>query len=143
MSTTFVLATGCANGLQMLALGRHCCCVIDCSGDALWYAAQMHGFCTGGCGVHTSLQHLCCNCGSAVLRNVDAAVVHSLLLVGKFRNVHEPVSRNTCSVQVQPQVEAEATRSASHIRPVANEPMSYPSLISKLPPHKKSTGHFL
>ena len=72
------LATGCANGLQMLALGRHCCCVIDCSGDALWYAAQMHGFCTGGCGVHTSLQHLCCNRGSTVMRNVDAAVVHSV-----------------------------------------------------------------
>ena len=78
MNTTFVLASGCANGLQMLALGRHCCFDIDCSGDALWYAAQMHGFCTGCCGVRTSLQHLCCNRGSTVMRNVDAAVVHSV-----------------------------------------------------------------
>ena len=62
----------------MLALGRHCCFDIDCSGDALWYAAQMHGFCTGCCGVRTSLQHLRCNCGSAVLRNVDAAVMRSV-----------------------------------------------------------------
>ena len=72
------LATGCANGLQMLALGRHCCCVIDCSGDALWYAAQMHGFCIGCCSVRTSLQHVGCRCGSTVLRNDDAVVVHSV-----------------------------------------------------------------
>ena len=83
------LATGCANGFTMLALGRQCCCGTDCSGDALWYAAQMqrgcsevpaqmHGFCTGCCGVRTSLQHLCCNRGSTVMCNVDAAVVHSV-----------------------------------------------------------------
>ena len=78
MNTTFVLASGCANGLQMPALERHCCSNSDCNVDALWYAAQMHGFCTGCCGVRTSLQHLCCNCGSTVMRNVDAAVVHSV-----------------------------------------------------------------
>ena len=78
MNTTFVLASGCANGLQMPALERHCCSNSDCNVDALWYAAQMHGFCTGCCGVRTSLQHLCCNRGSTVMRNVDAAVVHSV-----------------------------------------------------------------
>ena len=78
MNTTFVLASGCANGLQMPALERHCCSNSDCNGDALWYAAQMHGFCTECCGVRTSLQHLCCNRGSTVMRNVDAAVVHSV-----------------------------------------------------------------
>ena len=62
-------------------------------------------------------------------------MMHSLLLVGKFQNTREPVSVNTCSVQMQPQVEAAATRSASHIRPVANVPIPYHSLISKLPPH--------
>ena len=71
------------------------------------------------------------------------SMMHSLLLVEKFRNAHEPVSVNTCSVQMQPQVEKTAIRSASHIRPVANVPIPYHSLISKLPPHKKSTGHFL
>ena len=77
MNTTFVLASGCANGLQMPALERHCCSNSDCNVDALWYAAQMHGFCTGCCGVRTSLQHLCCNRGSTVMRNVDvAASVH-------------------------------------------------------------------
>ena len=50
----------------------------DCSGDALWYAAQMHGFYAGCCGVRTSLQHVGCNCGSALLRNDDAAVVRSM-----------------------------------------------------------------
>ena len=72
------LATGCANGLQMLALWRHCFGDSDCSGNALWYAMQMHGFCTRSCGMLTSLRHLCCNCGSAVLCNVDTAVVHSV-----------------------------------------------------------------
>ena len=62
-------------------------------------------------------------------------MMHSLLLLGKFQNAHEPVSINTCSVLMQPQVEAAATRSASHIRPVANVPIPYHSLISKLPPH--------
>ena len=62
-------------------------------------------------------------------------LMHALLLVGKFQNTREPVSVNTCSVQMQPQVEAAATRSASHIRPVANVPIPYTSLISKLPPH--------
>ena len=89
MNTTFVLATGCANGFTMLALGRQCCCGTDCSGDALWYAAQMqrgcsevpaqmHGFCTGCCGVRTLLQQVGCRCGSIVLRNDDAVVVHSV-----------------------------------------------------------------
>ena len=214
------LATGCANGFTMPALWRHSCGGTDCYGDALWYAAQMHGFFAGCCGVSTSLQHLRCNCGSMVLRNVDTAVMrsvsnsastfihnciaddeasvhhracrlrckviapmlqccsiplhqrsnmgaevlhirscamlicatqvfaevcttmvgafrmmHSLLLLGKFQNAHEPVSVNTCSVQMQPQVEVAAIRSASHIRPVANVPIPYHSLISKLPPH--------
>ena len=40
------LATGCANGFTMLALGRQCCCGTDCSGDALWYAAQMQRGCS-------------------------------------------------------------------------------------------------
>ena len=72
-------------------------------------------------------------------------MMHSLLLVGKFRNAHEPVSMITCSVQVQPQVAKTAPRSASHIRPVANVPTPYPSLISKpaasrrLKPHAEST----
>ena len=78
MSKIFVLAPECANGLQMLALGRHCCFDIDCSGDALWYAAQMHGFCTGCCGVRTSLQHVGYSCCSAVLCNDDAVVVYSV-----------------------------------------------------------------
>ena len=72
------LATGCANGFTMPALWRHSCGGTDCYGDALWYAAQMNGFCTECCGVRTLLQHLCCICGSAVLRNVDAAVVRSV-----------------------------------------------------------------
>ena len=72
-------------------------------------------------------------------------MMHSLLLVEKFRNAHEPVSVNTCSVQMQPQVAKTAIRSASHIRPVANVPTPYPSLISKpaasrrLKPHAEST----
>ena len=78
MSRTFVLATGCANGFTMSASLIYGCCNNDCNGDALWYAARMHGFCTGCCGVRTLLQHLCCNCGSAVLLNVDATVVHSV-----------------------------------------------------------------
>ena len=41
------LATGCANGFQMPALGRHSCSGTDCNGDALWYAARMHGFFAG------------------------------------------------------------------------------------------------
>ena len=72
------LATGCANGFTMPALWRHSCGGTDCYGDALWYAAQMHGFFAGCCGVRTSLQHLRCNCGSMVLRNVDAAVMRSV-----------------------------------------------------------------
>ena len=78
MSRTFVLATGCANGFTMSASQICGCSDIGCNGDALWYAAQMHGFCTECCGVRTSLQHLCCNRGSTVMRNVDAAVVHSV-----------------------------------------------------------------
>ena len=72
------LATGCANGFTMPALWRHSCGGTDCYGDALWYAAQMHGFFAGCCGVRTSLQHLRYNCGSMVLRNVDAAVMRSV-----------------------------------------------------------------
>ena len=72
------LATGCANGLQMLALEQHSCGGTDCNGDALWYVARMHGFFAGCCGVRTSLQHLCCNSGSALLCNDDAAVVRSV-----------------------------------------------------------------
>ena len=72
------LATGCANGFTMPALWRHSCGGTDCYGDALWYAAQMHGFFAGCCGVSTSLQHLRCNCGSMVLRNVDTAVMRSV-----------------------------------------------------------------
>ena len=72
------LATGCANGFTMSASPICGCVDSDCNGDALWYAAQMHGFYAGCCGVLTSLQHLCYNRGSAVLRNVDAAVVHSV-----------------------------------------------------------------
>ena len=96
MNTTFVLASGCANGLQMPALERHCCSNSDCNVDALWYAAQMHGFCTGCCGVRTSLQHLCCNRGSTVLCNVDTAVVHSVhnddaAVVHSVRNIASTV----------------------------------------------------
>lgn len=72
------LATGCANGLQMLALEQHSCGGTDCNGDALWYAAQMQRFCTGCCGVRTSLRHFCCRCGSSVRCNDDAAVVRSV-----------------------------------------------------------------
>ena len=72
------LAPGCANGFTISA-SLICSCVNnDCSGNALWYAMQMHGFCTRSCGMLTSLRHLCCNCGSAVLCNVDTAVVHSV-----------------------------------------------------------------
>ena len=78
MRKNFVLATEYANGLQMPALGRHSCSGTDCNGDALWYAAQMHDFCTGGCSVRTPLQHVGCNCGSAVRCNDDAAVVRSV-----------------------------------------------------------------
>ena len=78
MNTTFVLATGCANGFTMSASQICGCSDIGCNGDALWYAAQMNGFCTECCGVRTLLQHLCCICGSAVLCNVDTAVVHSV-----------------------------------------------------------------
>ena len=71
------LAPGFANGFTMPASLLYCCGDSDCNVDALWYAAQMHGFCTGCCGVRTSLQHLCCNRGSTVMRNVDvAASVH-------------------------------------------------------------------
>ena len=72
------LATGFANGFTMPASLLYCCGDSDCNVDALWYAAQMHGFCTRSCGMLTSLRHLCCNCGSAVLCNVDTAVVHSV-----------------------------------------------------------------
>ena len=78
MNTTFLLAPVCANGFTMSASLIYGCGNNDCNGDALWYAARMHGFCTGCCGVRTLLQHLCCNCGSAVLLNVDATVVHSV-----------------------------------------------------------------
>ena len=72
------LAPGCANGFTMPA-SRICGCGNnDCSGDALWYAAQMHNFCTGCCSLRTSLQNVGCNCGSTVLRTVDAAVVRSV-----------------------------------------------------------------
>ena len=72
------LATGCANGFTMPASLIYGCSDSDCSGDALWYAARMHGFCTGCCSVRTSLRNLCCNCGSAVLCNLDAAVMRSV-----------------------------------------------------------------
>ena len=78
MSTIFVLATGCANGFTMSASLIYGCSDSYCSGDALWYAAQMYGFCIGCCGVRTLLQHVGCICGSAVLCNVDTAVVHSV-----------------------------------------------------------------
>ena len=78
MSTIFVLATGCANGFTMSASLIYGCSDSYCSGDALWYAAQMHGFCIGCCGVHTSLQHVGRRCGGAVLCNVDAGVVRSM-----------------------------------------------------------------
>ena len=78
MSRTFVLATGCANGFTMSASQICGCSDIGCNGDALWYAAQMHGFCTGCCGVRTSLRHFCCRCGSSVRCNDDAAVVRSV-----------------------------------------------------------------
>ena len=51
MSRTFVLATGCANGFTMSASQICGCSDIGCNGDALWYAAQMQGFCTGCCGL--------------------------------------------------------------------------------------------
>ena len=78
MSKFIGLAPVCDNGLQMSASQICGCSDIGCNGDALWYVAQMHGFCTGCCGVRTSLQHLCCNRGSTVMRNVYAAVVHSV-----------------------------------------------------------------
>ena len=78
MNTTFVLASGCANGFTMSASQICGCSDIGCNGDALWYAAQMQGFCTGFCDVRTSLQHVGCNCGSTLLRDVDAAVVRSV-----------------------------------------------------------------
>ena len=78
MSTTFVLASGCANGFTMSASQICGCSDIGCNGDALWYVAQMHGFCTECCGVRTLLQHVGCICGSAVLCNDDAAVVRSV-----------------------------------------------------------------
>ena len=78
MSKFIGLAPVCDNGFTMSASLIYGCGNNDCNGDALWYAARMHGFCTGCCGVRTLLQHLCCNCGSAVLLNVDATVVHSV-----------------------------------------------------------------
>ena len=78
MNTTFLLAPVCANGFTMSASLIYGCGNNDCNGDALWYAARMHGFCTGCCGVRTLLQHVGCICGSAVLCNVDTAVVHSV-----------------------------------------------------------------
>ena len=78
ISKIFVLAPGCANGFTMSASQICGCSDIGCNGDALWYAAQMQGFCTGCCGVRTLLQHVGCNCGSAVRCNDDAAVVRSL-----------------------------------------------------------------
>ena len=72
------LATGCANGFTMSASLIYGCGNNDCNGDAMWYAAQMHGFCIGCCSVRTSLQHVGCRCGSTVLRNDDAVVVHSV-----------------------------------------------------------------
>lgn len=90
-------------------------------------------------------------CATQMFADFSASLVgafrmmHALLLVGKFQNTHEPVTVNTCSVQVQPQVEAVTPRSASHIRSTANVPIPYPSLISKLAasrrlkPHAEST----
>ena len=82
------LAPGFANGFTMPASRIYGCSDIGCNGDALWYAAQMHGFCTEWCGVRTLLQHVGCICGSAVLCNVDTAVVHSV------RNVDAAVVRS-------------------------------------------------
>ena len=78
MSKFIGLAPVCDNGLQMSASQICGCSDIGCNGDALWYVAQMHGFCTECCGVRTLLQHVGCICGSAVLCNVDTAVVHSV-----------------------------------------------------------------
>ena len=78
MNTTCVLAPVCANGFTMPASLIYGCVDSDCSGDALWYAAQMQRFCTGCCGVRTSLRHFCCRCGSSVRCNDDAAVVRSV-----------------------------------------------------------------
>lgn len=78
MSTTFVLATECANGFTMSASLICSCGNNDCSGDALWYAAQMHDFYAGCCSVRTLLQHVSYRCGGAVLCNGDAAFVQSL-----------------------------------------------------------------
>ena len=102
------LATGCANGFTMPALWRHSCGGTDCYGDALWYAAQMHGFFAGCCGVRTSLQHLRCNCGSMVLRNVNAAVMRSVsnsastfihnCIADDEASVHHRACRRRCKV---------------------------------------------
>ena len=51
------------------------CSNSDYSGYALWYAASLHGFCSGCCSVRTSLPHVGCRCGGAVLCNVDAGVM--------------------------------------------------------------------
>lgn len=78
MSKFIGWAPVCDNGLQMSASQICGCSDIGCNGDALWYVAQMHGFCTECCGVRTLLQHVGCICGSAVLCNVDTAVVRSV-----------------------------------------------------------------
>ena len=108
MRKNFVLATEYANGLQMLVLEQHSFGGIDCNGDALWYAAQMHDFFAGCCGVHTSLQHLCSNSGSALLCNDDAAVVRSVsnnastifcdCITGDAASVHHRACRLRCKV---------------------------------------------
>ena len=78
MSKCIGLAPVCDNGFTMPASLLYCCGDSDCNVDALWYAAQMHGFYAGCCGVLTSLQHLCYNRGSTVMHNDDAAVVRSV-----------------------------------------------------------------
>ena len=75
MNTTFVLAPVCANGFTMPASLIYGCSNSDYSGYALWYAASLHGFCSGCCSVRTSLPHVGCRCGGAVLCNVDAGVM--------------------------------------------------------------------
>ena len=78
MSKFIGLAPVCDNGFPMSASLIYGCSDIGFNGDALWHAAQMHGFSTECCGVRTLLQHVGCICGSAVLCNVDTAVVHSV-----------------------------------------------------------------
>ena len=106
MSKFIGLAPVCDNGLQMSASQICDCSDIGCNGDALWYVAQMHGFCTECCGVRTLLQHVGCICGSAVLCNVDTAVVRSVsnnasttfcdCITGDAASVHHRACRLRC-----------------------------------------------